>query len=297
MASPNPFDLLNDDAQDQSIVIPVVKKDKPAAKPASAAPSKATPTKATDNKAPRKDGARSGKPRDGDDRAPRGPRFDRAPREGAGAPRDGASRGSRGGRPPRNGRHGGFDRHSGTGITDSENKENKRLGDPAVSSLEAEKDALTAEATEAAAPVPAEPEVVVKTLDDFLAEKASKALKLSLPEARAANAGSDNSQWKDTKVLEVEETGDFIKMKQDSIAKTRKGKKEAKVLITDIEVRYTEPAREPASPRGAFRGGRGGDRTRGGRGGNSSAPRRGNASRGAAVNVDDQDLFPSLGSK
>ncbi|KAF9415251.1 hypothetical protein BGZ76_004825 [Entomortierella beljakovae] len=303
MASPNLFDLLNDDAQDQTIVIPVVKKDaKPAANTAAATTSKATPTKAADNKGPRKDGARSGKPRDGDDRAPRGPRFDRTPRDGA--PRDGASRGGapRGGRAPRNGRHGGYDRQSGTGITDSENKENKRLGDPAVSSIEAEKDVLSAEAAEAAAPEPTEPETVVKTLDDFLAEKAAKALKLSLPEARAANAGSDNSQWKDTKVLEVEETGDFIKMRQESVAKTRKGKKETKVLITDIEVRFTEPTREPASPRGAFRGNRGGaprggDRARGGRG-NSSAPRRGaSAPRGAAVNVDDQELFPSLGSK
>src|SRR5690554_752467 len=68
MASTNIFDLLNDDAQDQEIQIPVVKKEvKPvAAKPAAAA------TKATDNKAPRKDGARGGKPREGgDDRGKR----------------------------------------------------------------------------------------------------------------------------------------------------------------------------------------------------------------------------------
>ncbi|KAF9995303.1 hypothetical protein BGZ79_011009 [Entomortierella chlamydospora] len=133
MASTNIFDLLNDDAPDQTIQIPAVKKE---VKPAAAAKPAATATKPADNKAPRKDGARGGKPRDGDDRAPRGPRFDRAPRDGA------APRAPRGGRSaPRNGRHGGFDRHSGTGIVDSENKENKRLGDPTESSLEAEKDA------------------------------------------------------------------------------------------------------------------------------------------------------------
>ena len=73
--------------------------------------------------------------------APRGPRFDRTPRDGS-APRGsrGGSRGSRGG--PRGGRHGGFDRHSGTGINDSENKENNRLGDPTESSLGGEEDAL-----------------------------------------------------------------------------------------------------------------------------------------------------------
>ncbi|KAG0041964.1 hypothetical protein BGZ83_001068, partial [Gryganskiella cystojenkinii] len=192
-----------------------------------------------------------------------------------------------------------------------EKKEYKVSGDAITAPLEGEKDALNEEETAAAAPEPAEPEVAVKTLDDYLAEKAAKALKLSLPATRAANAGADNSQWKDTKVLEVEETGDFIKMRADSVAKAKKGKKEAKVLIKDIEVRYTEPAREPA-PRGAFRGGRGGgDRGafRGGRGGaaggdraprggaaSSSGPRRGGP-RGGSVNVDDTNLFPSLGSQ
>ncbi|KAF9192518.1 hypothetical protein BGZ50_008484 [Haplosporangium sp. Z 11] len=294
MASTNIFDLLNDDAQDQEIQIPVVKKEvKPvAAKPAAAA------TKAADNKAPRKEGARGGKPRDGDDRAPRGPRFDRTPRDGAN------TRAPRGPRAPRGGRHGGYDRHSGTGIVDSEKKENNRLGDATTAPLEGEKDAqLTAEATGATTPEPVEPEVVVKTLDDYLQEKANKALKLSLPEARAANAGADNSQWKDTKVLEVVETGDFIKMGKETTVKSRKTKKETKVLITNIEVRYTEPAREQSAPRGAFRGGRGGERgarggdrsPRGARGGNNaSAPRRAAAPR---VNVDDTELFPSLGSK
>lgn len=293
MASTNIFDLLNDDAPDQEIKIPVAKKDvKPAAKPAAAAP------KAADNnKAPRKEGARGGKPRDGDDRAPRGPRFDRAPREG-GAPRQ-----SRGGRAPRGGRHGGFDRHSGTGIVDSENKENNRLGEPAASALGGEQDAQqTAEETvapEAAEPV--EPEPVVKTLDDFLREKAAKSLNISLPQARTANAGADDSQWKNAVVLEVEDAEDFIKMGKDSEPKSRKGKKDAKVLITDIDFRFTEPSRDPA-PRSAFRGGRGGDRApRGGprgapRGGNAQGPRRG-APRGAAVNVDDTVSFPSLGSK
>ncbi|KAF9319741.1 hypothetical protein BG003_008389 [Podila horticola] len=296
MASTNIFDLLNDDAQDQEIQIPVVKKEavKPAAKPAAPA------AKAADNKAPRKEGARGGKPREGD--APRGPRYDRAPRDGD-APRAPRKDGARGGRAPRGGRHGGFDRHSATGIVDSEKKENKGWGEPTVAPLEGEKDAeQTAEAAVVAAE-PVEPEVVVKTLDDYLQEKAAKALKLSLPEARSANAGADDSQWKDTKVLEIEETGNFIKMSKESVAKTRKGKKETKVLIKDIEVRFTEPAREPVAPRGAFRGGRGGERgarggdraPRGARGGNnaSAAPRRA----GAAVNVEDINSFPSLGSK
>ncbi|KAF9577449.1 hypothetical protein BGW38_007334, partial [Lunasporangiospora selenospora] len=144
------------------------------------------------------------------------------------------------------------------------------------------------------AAAPAEPEPAVKTLDDYLQEKASKSLKVSLPEARTANSGTDNTQWKNTEVLEIVQVEDFINFGKESIAKTRKGKKETKVLITDIEVRYTEPAREPVPAR---RGGRGSDRPRGARGGNNaSAPRRG-AARGTPVNVDDTNLFPSLGSK
>ncbi|KAG0019446.1 hypothetical protein BGZ80_005811, partial [Entomortierella chlamydospora] len=73
MASVNPYDLLNDDAQDQEIQVPAVKKDsvKPAAKTASkTAPKPATASSASkpaDNRGPRKDGPRtSNKPRDSD---------------------------------------------------------------------------------------------------------------------------------------------------------------------------------------------------------------------------------------
>jgi len=158
--------------------------------------------------------------------------------------------------------------------------------------------AVEAAAVEAAEP--AVPEPVVKTLEDYLQEKAAKAVKVALPEARAANAGADDSQWKNAKVLEVEETGDFIKMRADTVAKAKKGKKEAKVVIKDIEVRYTEPAREPVAPRGGARGGRGGERgarggARGARG--AAAPRRGASTRGPVVDVADAELFPTLGSK
>lgn len=157
--------------------------------------------------------------------------------------------------------------------------------------------------TAPATPEPVEPEEVVKTLDDYLAEKTAKSAKISLPEARTANAGADNSQWKNTQVLEIRETENFIKMSKESVAKTRKGKKETKVLITDLDFRFTEPARDPA-PRSAFRGGRGGgDRgargggDRGARGARGGAPRRGGPRGGDGVNVDDQELFPSLGAQ
>ncbi|KAF9182598.1 hypothetical protein BGZ51_004651 [Haplosporangium sp. Z 767] len=295
MASTNIFDLLTDDAQDQEIQIPAVKK---ATKPAPTTTANKKPAAATVPKP--STAARVNRPRDND--VPRGPRYDRVPREGE--PTSRSSHGFRAPRGGRGGRHGGYDRHSGTGIVDSEKKEANRLGDATTAPFEGERDAaLAAEESAATAFEPAEPEPAVKTLDEYLQEKAAKSLNIALPEARAANAGADNSKWKDTKVLEVGDSGDFIKMGKDSVAKTRKGKKETKVLITDIEVRYSEPAREQ-SPRTAFRGGRGGrggsrggDRTpRGGdRGGHhaSFGPRSG----GTSVNVDDTELFPSLGSK
>lgn len=64
MATPNMFDLLNDDAQDQEIQIPAVKKAAPAPAP-KAQPG--TPSKPTDNRGPRKEGARPPR-RDNEDR-------------------------------------------------------------------------------------------------------------------------------------------------------------------------------------------------------------------------------------
>ncbi|KAF9976868.1 hypothetical protein BGZ73_007576 [Actinomortierella ambigua] len=292
MASTNPFTLLNDDAQDQEIQVPVVKKEaKPAAKPAAAT----SAPKPADNRGPRRDN-RGGKPRDGDDRASRGPRFDRAPRGDGAAPRE---RGARQHRAPRNGRE--FDRHSGTGIADSKKKEKQGWGNPTTAPIEGSEDAAKAENAEAEAAeadAAVAPEPAVKTLEDYLAEKAAKSLKVSLPEARAANAGADQSQWKDTVVLEVAEAENFIKMGKDSEpkAKGNKGKKEKQIV--EIDMRFNEPAREPA-PRDAFRGarGRGGNAPRGGapRGGARGGAPRAGASR--PVNVNDTELFPTLGSK
>ncbi|KAF9577799.1 hypothetical protein BGW38_006755 [Lunasporangiospora selenospora] len=315
MATTNIFDLLTDDAPDQEIRIPVAKKDatpaKPKPKPASTTTAGSASRQSDSAKGPRRDAPRPNRPRDTD--APRGPQYDRSTRsEGDPAPR--APRGSRK-LPHRGGRHGGYDRHSATGIADSEKKEKQGWGEPTTSELEGAKDAELAEegGTRAGTPEPAEPEPAVKTLDDYLQEKANRALKVSLPNVREANAGADDSKWKGSKVLQIEETEDFIFMGKETVAKVRKSKKETKVLITDIEVRYTEPARD-SSPRTAFRGGRGGrggrdssrgGGVRGGRGGHGGhgghggqgGHRGGHASRGGAhVNVDDTELFPSLGS-
>jgi plasminogen activator inhibitor 1 RNA-binding protein len=55
---------------------------------------------------------------------------------------------------------------------------------------------------------PAEPEEVVKTLDEYLAEKANKSLKVSLPEARKAN-DSDDAAFKGAVEHQKEDLGDY----------------------------------------------------------------------------------------
>jgi hypothetical protein len=328
VASTNIFNLLIDDAQDSEVQVPVVKPAKKETKPAPKTGNRQVA--GGDNKSRninnnnnnnnsrstyKQDGARggrSGAPRDGD-RAPRGPRFDREKNDG---PRP--YQGDRHYR-PRGGRHEGLDRQSGTGIVDSEKKENQAWGEPITSEIEGEKiaqdeinwdtgntknedkepawnpnpdwnDIKLDDTSSVSQPTPVEPEQAVKTFDDYLAEKAAKSLKVSLPQARAANAGIDDSQWKNTQVYVTREEEDFINLGSESSSKNKtKARKEGKVLITDIDVRFNTPAREQS--RGGFRGGFRGGRGRGGRGGHN--PRRG----GATVNVDDTDSFPTLGSK
>ncbi|KAI8876377.1 hypothetical protein K501DRAFT_288927 [Backusella circina FSU 941] len=200
----------------------------------------------------------------------------------------------RGKRPPRR----QFDRHSGTGIVDSEKKVNQGWGHAETAEAEASKDTLDAkdpDAPEKEVAAPAEPEEVVKTLDEYLAEKANKSLKVSLPEARKAN-DNDDSAFKGAVAHHKEELDDFYVNKDAKSAKKTEKVRKEKVFV-DIEQRFEEKS----SPRstGGFRGGnrRGGSDRRGGRGGNSN--RRGGSGRSdksPAINIQDATAFPSLGA-
>lgn len=70
MATPNMFNLLNDDAQDQEIQIPAAKKVAPAPKPRAQPTGGASVSKPADNRGPRKEGARPPR-RDNEDRGGR----------------------------------------------------------------------------------------------------------------------------------------------------------------------------------------------------------------------------------
>jgi hypothetical protein len=186
---------------------------------------------------------------------------------------------------PQRGRQ--FDRHSGTGIADSEKKEKQGWGHPETAEAEAAKDTLKPEdpaaAEEPATPV--EPEEVVKTLDEYLAEKANKSLKIARPEVRKANEGADDSKWKDTVAFVKTEEPDYLPAKEKATAKKEKARKEK--IFVEIEQRFQE---KPRFQRDDRRGGRGDRR---GRGNNR---RSGRQSNGPAVNLQDDAAFPSLGA-
>jgi plasminogen activator inhibitor 1 RNA-binding protein len=168
--------------------------------------------------------------------------------------------------------------------SDSDKKVKQGWGNPETAEAEAATDVLSPSdpvAAEKEVASPAEPEEVVKTLDEYLAEKANKGLKVSLPEARKAN-DADEAAFKGTVAFAKEELQDFYVSKETkTVKKTEKVRKE-KVFV-EIEQRFQEKAR-PEFRKNDRRGGRGNGRRAQK---NSASP---------AVNLEDSSAFPSLGA-
>ncbi|KAG9290560.1 hypothetical protein G9A89_020930 [Geosiphon pyriformis] len=177
---------------------------------------------------------------------------------------------------------------------------------------EAPKESVTAESVP-----PINEEEQQKTLEEYLAEKAQKALNISLPEIRKPNEGIENEQWKDAVPLQKEDDEDYLFTgKEQSIKLKAKRSLKAKTLL-DIDQTFVErPGGGFQRGRGRGRGGRGGrgggrDSREGGGGdhfrerrderredrreGWNADNRRGGGGRNA-VNLDDVSDFPSLGS-
>lgn len=118
----------------------------------------------------------------------------------------GPRRGQRGFR----GRGRQFDRHSGT-HPDSERKVAKAWGEPgteeAVVDSNTPVDEKAADKVVEAEPVEVEPPV--KTLEEYLAEKAT-ITKHALPAPRKANEGEDGNKWKNAVPLVREEVGELF---------------------------------------------------------------------------------------
>ncbi|KAJ1665419.1 hypothetical protein IW140_003388 [Coemansia sp. RSA 1813] len=176
-----------------------------------------------------------------------------------------------------------FDRHSGTGLVDSEKKEKQGwLGD--TEALVADGEKATEEAKKdsqdgTATPVPPteEPEEVVKTLDDYLKEKSSKKIDSARTLRKANEGGVDKNQLKAGVPLErVEE--DFFAPLVGS--KTRKQKERKEKIHVDINQHFVDQQR-----RGAFRS----NRNEGGPRSNDRRPKR-----QQRANINDERDFPSL---
>ncbi|KAJ1659157.1 hypothetical protein GGF44_003735 [Coemansia sp. RSA 1694] len=295
VVSTNPFALLPDDAADSFVnVVPSKAAAKQAPKkvvPVTPAAERATPSE----RASRGTGyASRGGPRRtvGTTRAPTdsaAPAYQPEEKD-----RSRPVHQSQRGRGSARGRGRQFDRHSATGLVDSEKKEKQGwLGD--------EKDLVTdgAQATEAAkkdnqdgtpaAPVAEEePEEVIKTLDDYMKERESASVDTKRTLRKANEARVDQSQLKGQVALDKKDEDFFSPIVAQ---KSRKQKVRKEKIFVDIEQRFADES----SRRGAFRGGpRGGSnagpQNRGGRGGSSAGPRSG----GNRVNINDERAFPSL---
>jgi len=175
--------------------------------------------------------------------------------------------------------------------SDTEKKVNKGWGKAGASEAEAAKDTLNPadpDAPEAEAAAPVEEEEQVKTLDEYLAEKANKSLKVSLPEARKAN-DADDSAFKGTVAFAKEDFEEFYVSKETKTKKTTEKVRKEKVFV-EIEQRFQEKARPEFRKNNDRRGGRGGNN-------NNKNNRRSTKNAAApAVNLQDASAFPTLGA-
>jgi len=170
----------------------------------------------------------------------------------------------------------------------------------------------TLESAAAATPeVEAEPEDHSKSYEQYLADLAEKKLQLGVAplEARKPNEGSkQDKKWEAAKALTKDEEEAFIAGKGEKARRERQRKEKNRL---EVDMSFKEaPQRGGGESRG--RGGRGrgegrgdfrgGDRGRGARGRGDGYRARGDGFRGgrggretSAVNVADENAFPSLG--
>ncbi|KAJ2347887.1 hypothetical protein IWW50_004039 [Coemansia erecta] len=269
VVSTNPFDLLPDNATSGEVSVSAVKKPQTQKKTTQGPrPERAQPTPVFRSGYPARGARRGGstrepvraaEPVEEQERRPRAPH---ASQRGRGAPR---------------GRGRQFDRHSGTGLVDSDKKQKQGwLGAPedmpadeASAAAEAAKDAQDGAMT----PMEEEPEEVVKSLDDYLGERAKSSID-SKRELRKANEGVAQSALKQGVELNKTEEDFFA---PTIVRKSRKNReRKEKVFVNEITQQFNDQTR------GAFRGGRGG-----------RSDRRPNT-RQAHINLGDKNAFPSL---
>ncbi|WYZ40441.1 hypothetical protein EsH8_IV_000782 [Colletotrichum jinshuiense] len=333
VASKNLFELLGNDAEDDTPQAPVKTVDKNTMRSTKRGVEPEAPSRAAANTgAPRRNNASGNEAafRDrgaGSDRN-RGKTTEEPAR---GGPRGGygaRARGGRGGRFPRE----RDDRHTKGLASGSEKQAAQSWGategeaerkDEQAGEAIAQAEAKDAEAEAGASEEPAEPEEKHISYTEYLAQQAEKKAALEgNTEVRKPNEGTKlKKEWTTAKEVTREEEDFMI----GTGGKTKRERERKTKQLIDIDQRYVEPERPQGGrggrggPRGGARGGDRGDRgDRGGRGGRGrgdaprgDAPRgapRGGAARGAAprggrreagaqINTKDESAFPSLGGK
>jgi len=147
------------------------------------------------------------------------------------------------------------------------------------------------------------------TLDTYLAQKASSAPKLALPEARKANDGADTKDSKKWAAYEVLKKNEDEEKSAEALLEKKKKEKNTVPLNEVFNVRQARPPRQDREDRDdrgdrergdrPFRGGRGGRRGGEGqpRGSGSSGRGRGGRGGASAPNFEDKSSFPSLAPK
>ncbi|CAG8478088.1 5631_t:CDS:2 [Paraglomus brasilianum] len=167
-------------------------------------------------------------------------------------------------------------------------------------------------------------EIVQKTLDEYLAERAQRGLSVALPEPRKPNEGADDSQWRDAVPLERDDEEDVLFAGKETSYKLKsKDKTKTKKEYIEIEQAFERPSGGSQRGRGRGRNGRDGNRERrdnrdgyregrdnrdgyregrdnrdGYREGrdNRDGYRENRRGRNDGVNLNDQRAFPSLGT-
>ncbi|KAE9568812.1 RGG repeats nuclear RNA binding protein B [Colletotrichum fructicola] len=319
VASKNLFELLGNDAEDDTPQAPVKTVDKSTMRSTKRNAEPEAPSRAAANTGARRNNASGNEAafRDrgaGSDRN-RGKTTEESARGGSRGGYGARVRGGRGGRFPRerDDRHtkgqatGGSDKQAAQswGATEGDAERKDEQAGEAIAQAEAK----DAEAEAAAPAEPEEPEDKNISYADYLAQQAEKKLALdSGLEVRKANEGSKlKKEWANVKEVSRDEEDNFM---IGTGGKTKRERERKTKQLLDIDQRYVEPERPRGGrggPRGGARGGaRGGDRgERGGQRGGAprGAPRggapRGGAPRGgsAAINTKDESAFPSLGGK
>jgi len=320
----NFFSVLQDEGADPADNVPVpVATKAPAAEPAAAAkPQQRTQT----SQQPRNNRGAPRRPNNtGGDRTPAGTdavesdlsrdvRSERTAGQRGGRGNNRTPRGGRGGRGSGGNRP--MDRHSMTDRTDSHKQEHQAWGgDEGKRELSdenaGEQDAQAAvsgvatpigDGPTTAAAVPAQPEVEAepedntKTYQEWLAEQKKENIGGNLPEARKANEGVDDSQWKDAVALKKEEDDDILfAQTKEGKARKQKEKKEKTFIEFDLPARSSGQSERGRGGRGRGEGrGRGGDRGGRGRGSQRGAPRSNGPRAALPVDTSDASAFPSL---